>query len=130
MHHIFHSKNEILIPERKRKILELFSEGQGASAIARIVGGTESSVRQVRDADKKKKAAQDGSGNRWYESITDKNLEELIDAARTEIPNCNTEIADTVTVLLMRLIGTLNGRLISKHYSRQEFLGPAHVPFF
>ena len=98
MHHIFHSKNEILIPERKRKILELFSEGQGASAIARIVGGTESSVRQVRDADKKKKAAQDGSGNRWYESITDKNLEELIDAARTEIPNCNTEIADTVTV--------------------------------
>ena len=49
--------------ERKRKILELFSGGQlGASAIARIVGGTESSVRQVRDADKKKKAAQAGSG--------------------------------------------------------------------
>ena len=89
-------------PDRKRMILELFSEGQlGASAIARI-GGTESSVRQVRDADKKKKAAQDGLGNRWYESITDKNLEELIDAARTEsvteILNWNTEIADTVTV--------------------------------
>ena len=54
------------------------------------------------DADKKKKAAQEGSGNRWYESITDKNLEELIDAARTEsvteILNWNTEIADTVTV--------------------------------
>ena len=84
---------------------------------------SESSVREVRDADKKKKAPQE-------ESITDKTLEELIDAARTEIPNRNTEIADTVTVLLMRLIGTLNGRLISKHYSRQEFLGPAHVPFF
>ena len=85
-------------PDRKRMILELFSEGQlGASAIARI-GGTESSVRQVRDADKKKKAAQDGLGNRWYESITDKNLDELIDAARTEIPYWNTEITDTVTV--------------------------------
>ena len=101
MHHIFHSKKRD--PDRKRKILELFSEGQlGASAIARIVGGTESTVCQVLDADKKKKAAQEGSGNRWYESITDKNLEELIDAARTEsvteILNWNTEIADTVTV--------------------------------
>ena len=86
-------------PDRKRKILELFSEGQlGASAIAMIVGGTESTVCQVLDADKKKKAAQEGSGNWWYESITDKNLEELIDAARTEILNWNTEIADTVTV--------------------------------
>ena len=86
-------------PQRKRKILELFSDGQlGPSEIARMVGGTESSVRQVRDADKKKRAAQEGSGNRWYESITDKNLEELIDAARTAIPKWNTEIADTATV--------------------------------
>ena len=70
--------------ERKRKILELFSGGQlGASAIARIVGGTESSVRQGLDADKKKKAAQEGSVNRWYESITDKNL--LRPARRSQI---------------------------------------------
>ena len=78
--------------ERKRKILELFSGGQlGASAIARIVGGTESSVRQVRDTvgmlTRRRKLLKQDRVNRWYESITDENLEELIAAARKEIQN-------------------------------------------
>ena len=42
-------------PERKRKVLELFSAGLGATAIAQQVGGTEASVRKIRDAEQKKK---------------------------------------------------------------------------
>lgn len=84
--------------ERKRKILELFSNGYGATAISQIVGGTESSVRKVRDADKKKKGAQAGPGSPWYQSITDEKLADCIAAARKEIPRWNTNIAETVTV--------------------------------
>ena len=55
-------------PERKRKVLELFSTGLGATVIAKVVGGTEASVRKIRDSEKQKQvAAQAGPGNPWYE---------------------------------------------------------------
>jgi len=85
--------------DRKRKILELFSIGYGATAISRIVGGTESSVRKVRDAEKGAQlAAQAGQGNAWYQSISDEKLADCIAAARKEIPRWSTDIAETVTV--------------------------------
>ena len=95
-------------PERKRMILELFS-GQpplGATAIARIVGGSDTSVRKVINADKMKKAAecaaaQAGSeGKKWYECVADREIAECISslAASNEIPELSTNIADTATV--------------------------------
>ena len=90
-------------PERKRKVLELFSAGLGATAIAQQVGGTEASVRKIRDAEQKKKvtaqaASQAGPGNPWYRSIADNNLEASSAAARNELPKSTTDLHESVTV--------------------------------
>ena len=90
-------------PERKRKVLELFSAGLGATAIAQQVGGTEASVRKIRDAEQKKKvtaqaASQAGPGNPRYQSIADNNLEASSAAARNELPESTTDLHESVTV--------------------------------
>jgi len=85
-------------PERKRKVLQLFSDGLGATAIAKVVGGTEGSVRKIRESERKKQvAAQAGPGNPWYE-ITDIKLEECKAAARNELPKLTTDLEESVTV--------------------------------
>jgi hypothetical protein len=85
-------------PERKRKVLELFNDGLGATAIATIVGGTEASVRKIRSSEKKKQvAAQGGPGNPWYESTGNK-LEECEAAARNELPELTTDLDESVTI--------------------------------
>ena len=98
----------------------------GATAIAKIVGGSETSVRKVIDADKKKKcaAAQAGSeGNEWYERAAERNIAECFASASKEIPELSTTIADTATV---RDITVEELRLhtyphtISKHDTEEE----------
>ena len=70
-------------PERKKKVLEMFSNGFRATAIVKVVGGTEASVRKIRDAEEKQKvAAQSGPGIPWYQSIADNKLEACSAAAR------------------------------------------------
>ena len=115
--------------DRKRMILELSSRTDrkfGATAIAKIVGGSETSVRKVIDADKKKKcaAAQAGSeGNEWYERAAERNIAECFASASKEIPELSTTIADTATV---RDITVEELRLhtyphtISKHDTEEE----------
>jgi hypothetical protein len=85
-------------PERKRKVLELFNDGLGATAISKIVGGTEASVRQIKQSEMKKQvAAQAGPGNLWYESTGNK-LEECEAAARNELPELTTDLDESVTI--------------------------------
>ena len=85
-------------PERKRKVLQLFSDGLGATAIAKVVGGTEGSVRKIRESERRKQvAAQAGPGNPWYE-ITDIKLVECKAAARNELPELTTDLDESVTV--------------------------------
>jgi len=85
-------------PVRKRTILDLLQAGMGATKIARMVGGTEASIRKVRDAEKMKESAQSVEACPWYQSIADKNLAECSDAARKEKPEWSTEIADAVPI--------------------------------
>ena len=88
-------------PERKRKVLELFtvfSTGLGATAIANVVGGTKASVRKKRESEKQKQvAAQAGPGNPWYE-ITNIEIDECMAAARNELPTLTTDLDELVTV--------------------------------
>jgi hypothetical protein len=84
--------------ERKRKILELLRDGLGPTAIARIVGGSESSVRKVRDADTQQKVDQAGQGSSWYQLIADHKLTDCTAAARNKIQTWNTEVADSVPI--------------------------------
>ena len=85
-------------PERKRKILELLEAGMRPTEIAKTVGGTEASIRKVRDAEKMKECAQNVEAHPWYQSIADKNLAECSAAARKEMPKWSTVIADSVLV--------------------------------
>ena len=88
-------------PDRKKNILELSSQGHGATAIARILSGSETSVRKVikKDAESRKNPAQAVRSNPWYQSIdADKKLAECLAAARTESPHWTTDLADGVVV--------------------------------
>ena len=105
-------------PERKRKVLELFSTGLGATVIAKVVGGTEASVRKIRDSEKQKQvAAQAGPGNPWYE-ITDIELVECMAAARNELPTLNTDLDELVTVHKTKGVEAAH---ISTHYFRARY---------
>ena len=83
-------------PERKRKILELHSEGVGLQAIADVVGCTRQSIFDVvQKAEKEKRAAQAAKGNPWYQCRADDKFEECMVAARMELQEWTTKIAES-----------------------------------
>jgi transposase-like protein len=86
-------------PERKRKILELFREGDSQSDIARRFGITKQAVAQtITKAEEEEQASQAGEEIPWYQRIADDKLEECNAAAGKENPEWSTKLAEAVTV--------------------------------
>jgi hypothetical protein len=88
---------------RKRKNLELYSAGQKQAEIARQFEITPQTVNGIiKKAEQEKQAAQAGAVS-WYQRIVDEKIEDCIAAAKREIPEWSTNLAEDVPVRDMTL---------------------------
>ena len=84
--------------ERKRNILELYSEGLRQADIARQFEISPQAVYDVIKKAKQEHAAQERKEKPWYQRIADEKIEDCIAAAHSVIPVWSTKLSEAVEV--------------------------------